>query len=202
MRRSLEALAGWRREGLADDEVRGERQHLQPPARRSRLLAERIRARAAGGRAARTVLRLEITESTLMQEPERMPQLVEQVCATGVGLHLDDFGTGYSSLAALHRFPVEALKIDRSFVAALEHDAGSEPIVRSTIALAHSLGLAVIAEGIEEERQLGAAAGAGLRARPGLPASRGRCRRRGGRRAAARVAVGAAAVPRPLIARA
>jgi EAL domain-containing protein (putative c-di-GMP-specific phosphodiesterase class I) len=99
-------------------------------------------------------LRLEITESTLMEEPERMQHIVSEVCATGAGLHLDDFGTGYSSLASLHRFPVDALKIDRSFIASLNGTSGSEVIVRSTIALAHSLGLHVIAEGIEDSTQL------------------------------------------------
>ncbi|HEY5317982.1 MAG TPA: EAL domain-containing protein, partial [Solirubrobacteraceae bacterium] len=68
---------------------------------------------------------------------------------------LDDFGTGYSSLAALHRFPVDALKIDRSFVASITGESGgSDVIVRSTVALAHSLGLHVIAEGIEDTDQL------------------------------------------------
>jgi EAL domain-containing protein (putative c-di-GMP-specific phosphodiesterase class I) len=84
-----------------------------------------------------------------------MRGIVREVCSTGVGLHLDDFGTGYSSLAALHQFPVDALKIDRSFVASIEADGGgSDVIVRSTIALAHSLGLRVIAEGIEDKGQL------------------------------------------------
>jgi EAL domain-containing protein (putative c-di-GMP-specific phosphodiesterase class I) len=84
-----------------------------------------------------------------------MQTIVGEVCGTGVGLHLDDFGTGYSSLSALHQFPVDALKIDRSFVASLtDHSAGSDVIVRSTVALAHSLGLHVIAEGIEHPIQL------------------------------------------------
>jgi EAL domain-containing protein (putative c-di-GMP-specific phosphodiesterase class I) len=73
-----------------------------------------------------------------------------------VGLQLDDFGTGYSSLAALHQFPVGALKIDRSFIAAIDTAGGADGdvIVRSTVALAHSLGLGVIAEGIEHPAQL------------------------------------------------
>ena len=83
-----------------------------------------------------------------------MQQIVSEVYATGAGLHLDDFGTGYSSLAALHRFPVDALKIDRSFIAAIGDADGSDVIVRSTVALAHSLGLDVIAEGIEDPSQL------------------------------------------------
>ena len=80
---------------------------------------------------------------------------IAEVCGSGVGLHLDDFGTGYSSLATLHRCPVGALKIDRSFVASLNEDApDNDVIIRSTIALAHSLGLYVIAEGIEDVGQL------------------------------------------------
>ncbi|MDO8187961.1 EAL domain-containing protein [Conexibacter sp. JD483] len=97
-------------------------------------------------------LTLEITESTLVHEPELLRELVDGLCTAGVGLHLDDFGTGYSSLAALQRLPVDALKIDRSFVAAL--DESSDVIVRSTITLAHSLGMRVVAEGIETPEQL------------------------------------------------
>jgi EAL domain-containing protein (putative c-di-GMP-specific phosphodiesterase class I) len=91
-----------------------------------------------------------------MQEPESVQAIISQVCQTGARLHLDDFGTGYSSLSALHQFPVEALKIDRSFVAADNGSSGkgSEVVVRSTIALAHSLDLHVIAEGIEDHSQL------------------------------------------------
>jgi EAL domain-containing protein (putative c-di-GMP-specific phosphodiesterase class I) len=100
-------------------------------------------------------LLLEITESTLMHEPERISAIVSDVCANGVGLHLDDFGTGYSSLTALLQFPVQALKIDRSFVNHGDNDGGmNDAIVRSTIALAHSLGLEVIAEGVETPAQL------------------------------------------------
>jgi EAL domain-containing protein (putative c-di-GMP-specific phosphodiesterase class I) len=101
------------------------------------------------------LLLLEITESTLMHEPERIIRIVSDVCSRGVGLHLDDFGTGYSSLSALAQFPVNALKIDRGFINPTSTDGEiNQAIVRSTIALAHTLGLEVIAEGIETSRQL------------------------------------------------
>lgn len=115
-------------------------------------LAEKVSAALAAAGLPAMALKLEITESTLMRDPERMQQILADLCATGVELHLDDFGTGYSSLTALHQFPVEALKIDRSFVTSIT--TGSDVIVRSTIALAHSLGMQVIAEGIEDELQL------------------------------------------------
>jgi EAL domain-containing protein (putative c-di-GMP-specific phosphodiesterase class I) len=92
----------------------------------------------------------------MMQELERTQHVFSEVCGSGVGLHLDDFGTGYSSLTALHRFPVDALKIDRSFVSTISSNGeeSNDVIVRSTVALAHSLGLPVIAEGIECPDQL------------------------------------------------
>ncbi|HWF23812.1 MAG TPA: EAL domain-containing protein [Solirubrobacteraceae bacterium] len=153
LRRALDSLARWRGAGLVSPDVRVSvnvsARQLEDPG-----LPANVRAAIAAAGVEGDALRLEITESTLMEEPERMQHIVSEVCATGAGLHLDDFGTGYSSLAALHRFPVDALKIDRSFVASLSGTNGSEVIVRSTIALAHSLGLQVIAEGIEDETQL------------------------------------------------
>jgi diguanylate cyclase (GGDEF)-like protein/PAS domain S-box-containing protein len=153
LRRALDSLARWRAAGLVNPDVRMSvnvsARQLEDPG-----LPANVRAAIAAAGVEGDALRLEITESTLMEEPERMQHIVAEVCATGAGLHLDDFGTGYSSLAALHRFPVDALKIDRSFVASLSGTSGSEVIVRSTVALAHSLGLHVIAEGIEDETQL------------------------------------------------
>jgi diguanylate cyclase (GGDEF)-like protein/PAS domain S-box-containing protein len=154
LRTALDTLAGWRRAALVGDEVQMSvnvsGRQLDDPC-----LPQNVRAAIAAAGVPANVLRLEITESTLMQEPQRMRGIVREVCSTGVGLHLDDFGTGYSSLSALHQFPVDALKIDRSFVASIESGGGgSDVIVRSTIALAHSLGLRVIAEGIEETSQL------------------------------------------------
>ena len=92
---------------------------------------------------------LEITESAIMDEPQRALAILEALSAAGFKLSIDDFGTGYSSLAYLKRLPVDELKIDKSFVMAMERDADDAKIVRSTIDLAHNLGLSVVAEGIE-----------------------------------------------------
>jgi diguanylate cyclase (GGDEF)-like protein len=151
---ALQTLAGWRRDGLIGDDVcmsvNLSGRQLDDPA-----LAEQIRAAIRSASLPASALKLEITESTLIAESERTQRVFADVCAGGVGLHLDDFGTGYSSLAALHRLPVDALKIDRSFIAGLP-DAGRaiDVIVRTTVGMAHSLGLPVIAEGIENPEQL------------------------------------------------
>ncbi|HEX6793202.1 MAG TPA: EAL domain-containing protein [Casimicrobiaceae bacterium] len=96
---------------------------------------------------------LEITESSFMENPQRAVQTLGQLHALGVRLSIDDFGTGFSSLAYLRKLRVHEMKIDRTFVAAME-DANDMVIVRSTIDLAHNLGLRVVAEGIEDERSL------------------------------------------------
>ncbi len=100
-------------------------------------------------------LTLEITETTIMQDPEMAGRTLREIDALGVRLSIDDFGTGYSSLSYLSKLPVSELKIDRSFVMAMAENATDETIVRSTIDLAHNLGLVVVAEGVEtaEQRQ-------------------------------------------------
>ncbi len=92
---------------------------------------------------------LEITESAIMDDPVRAQLTLERLHAMGVELAIDDFGTGYSSLAYLKRLPVDELKIDKSFVLNMEHDADDAKIVKSTIDLGHNLGLRVVAEGLE-----------------------------------------------------
>ena len=95
---------------------------------------------------------LEITESAIMDDPQRAMLTLEQLRKLGFWLSIDDFGTGYSSLAYLKRLAVDELKIDKSFVMAMERDLDDAKIVRSTIELAHNLGLTVVAEGIETAR--------------------------------------------------
>ncbi len=92
---------------------------------------------------------LEITESAIMDDPQRALNTLERLSEMGFKLSIDDFGTGYSSLAYLKRLPVNELKIDKSFVMGMEQDHDDRKIVRSTIELAHALGLAVVAEGVE-----------------------------------------------------
>jgi diguanylate cyclase (GGDEF)-like protein len=96
-------------------------------------------------------LELEITESTILADPFRVRVVLNRLNEMGIRLAIDDFGTGYSSLAYLRNLPVHAIKIDRSFVMGMSEDASDATIVRSTIDLAHNLGLEVVAEGVESQ---------------------------------------------------
>ncbi len=99
-------------------------------------------------------LRLEITESVVMERPELARSMLLQLRDFGVRLSIDDFGTGYSSLAYLQRFPIDALKIDRSFVSGMGAQGENSKIARTIIDIGHNLGLVVIAEGVETREQL------------------------------------------------
>jgi EAL domain-containing protein (putative c-di-GMP-specific phosphodiesterase class I) len=100
------------------------------------------------------LLELELTESSLMTNTDDAVQTLRDLKALGVHLSIDDFGTGYSSLAYLQRFPIDALKIDRSFVSDITSDLDDATIIRAVIGMAHNLGLRVVAEGVENEAQL------------------------------------------------
>ena len=99
-------------------------------------------------------LEVELTESVLMADPERANQVLQQLHAMGIRIAIDDFGTGYSSLSYLKRFPAQTVKIDRSFISGLPSDGDDVAITQAVIAMAHSLGLHVVAEGVETAEQL------------------------------------------------
>jgi EAL domain-containing protein (putative c-di-GMP-specific phosphodiesterase class I) len=99
-------------------------------------------------------LDLEITESVAMEDASATAATLEELHALGVRVIIDDFGTGYSSLSRLERFPVDYIKIDRSFVSKLEEETGARVLVKAMIDLSHALGLEVIAEGVETAGQL------------------------------------------------
>jgi EAL domain-containing protein (putative c-di-GMP-specific phosphodiesterase class I) len=104
------------------------------------------------------MLELEITENTILSDPARTRTILNRLKELGVRLAIDDFGSGYSSLGYLKRLPLDVLKIDKSFVMTMLADDDSAAIVRSTIDLAHNLGLEVVAEGVATESIGGALA--------------------------------------------
>ena len=119
------------------------------------LVEDIIEAMSLHGVAA-SDLEVELTESVLMADPERANQVLQRLHGLGVRISIDDFGTGYSSLSYLKRFPAQTVKIDRSFIRGLPGDADDVAIIEAVIAMAHSLGLAVVAEGVETDEQLSA----------------------------------------------
>jgi EAL domain-containing protein (putative c-di-GMP-specific phosphodiesterase class I) len=99
-------------------------------------------------------LELEITERTLMEDTDANLATLSELKQLGVKISIDDFGVGHSSFSYLRRFAFDQIKLDRSFVAALEHDPSAAAIVRATLSLGHSLGLDAVAEGVESAEQL------------------------------------------------
>ncbi|MFC3680524.1 EAL domain-containing protein [Bacterioplanoides pacificum] len=117
-------------------------------------LADRIRNVIDISQIPPQCLELEITESTLMDDVETAIHIMQEVKKTGVSIAIDDFGTGYSSLAYIKRFPIDVLKVDRSFVMDIPQDQNDMAITAAVIAMAHKLSLEVVAEGVETEEQL------------------------------------------------
>jgi diguanylate cyclase (GGDEF)-like protein/PAS domain S-box-containing protein len=120
-----------------------------------------VQAALAAGRLPSDALLLEITEGALVQDPERVRRTLAALKALGVRLAVDDFGTGYSSLSYLQRFPIDVLKIDKSFVRGVASEEGDRAIARTVVALGRTLGLHTIAEGVETEAQRAALAALG-----------------------------------------
>ncbi|HSL85239.1 MAG TPA: EAL domain-containing protein, partial [Thermoanaerobaculia bacterium] len=152
LRTACRELAGWREaidpEGELFLSVNLSARHF-----RSEGLPERLVATAAEYCVEPARLNVEITESALMEGSERHREAVRALQDAGLQVHIDDFGTGYSSLSYLHRFSIQALKIDRSFIQELEEGEGNREIVEAIITLASNLGIGVIAEGVETEAQ-------------------------------------------------
>jgi EAL domain-containing protein (putative c-di-GMP-specific phosphodiesterase class I) len=99
-------------------------------------------------------LKLELTESLIIDDSSSTTRMLSELRDLGIQVHLDDFGTGYSSLSYLHNLPIDTLKIDRSFISRLGTSTNNTEIVQTMFALAHNLGMKVIAEGVETEEQL------------------------------------------------
>ena len=99
-------------------------------------------------------IEVEITENLCIRSPQHAIEQLNKLCQLGVSVAIDDFGTGYSSLSYLHRFPVHTIKIDQSFVKAIESEKGHYPVILAIISIARGLGLRLVAEGVETETQI------------------------------------------------
>ncbi len=171
---ALGQLATWRDEGLRISMS----VNLSARSLRERYLPDQIAQMLEQWSIPPERLILEITESAIMADPETAMEVVSRLHDIGVQLSIDDFGTGYSSLAYLKRLPMDELKIDQSFVKHMTENHSDLVIVRSTIDLAHNLGLRVVAEGIEQDeqidalKQLGCEFGQGYRISQALPLDR------------------------------
>jgi len=151
LRQACRQAAHWRAQGFRDLRVAV---NISPSLFREKDLAALVRVVLDEAGLPPEALELEITEGVLMGDVQRALGVLNELKAMGVFIAIDDFGTGYSSLAYLKRFPIDILKVDRSFV--IECDAGNEglAITRAIVSLAHSLNLRVVAEGVEKQTQL------------------------------------------------
>jgi EAL domain-containing protein (putative c-di-GMP-specific phosphodiesterase class I) len=119
-------------------------------------LAPRVKERVLREKCDPRFLELEITETGMLRDPEGVGRTLAELREFGVRVAIDDFGTGYSSLSHLKRFPIDTLKVDKTFVAGIDSDRGDHAIVAAVIALARALEIDVVAEGVETEAQLDA----------------------------------------------
>ena len=117
---------------------------------------DQIRARIAESATDPATIKLGITETLMVQNFAHATEALQKMKALGVSIAIDDFGTGYSSLSYLHQLPLDTLKIDRAFITNMDKSDSSRRVVRSVVQLAHALGMAIVAEGVEEEVQLAA----------------------------------------------
>jgi EAL domain-containing protein (putative c-di-GMP-specific phosphodiesterase class I) len=151
LREACRQILDWRKQGLAMELVAV---NLSARQLQQEDLVERIGGIIRESGVSPDLIQLEITEGAVLKNVDYAIAMLRQFGEMGIGIALDDFGTGYSSLTYLKRFPVDAVKIDRSFVRDLEHDASDATIVSTVIAMAENMHLNVIAEGVETEQQL------------------------------------------------
>ena len=150
MAHAIAQCAAWRRDGLAMNvSVNISARDLSDPE-----LPDRFGAMLQKHGCASSWITLELTESAILDDPDNALENLQRLHDLGCRLAIDDYGTGYSSLAYLRRLPVHELKIDKSFIVGMAHNSDDAVIVRSTIDLAHNLGLTVVAEGVEDEATL------------------------------------------------
>ncbi len=150
LRTALEQVTAWKKEGLATPAISinvSARQFDHPDF--VDMVKRSLEEFGNPGR----FLEIELTESMVMKAPEQAGEALRSLQALGVNALIDDFGTGYSSLAYLTRFPIHAIKIDRSFVKDLDADQHAQTIVRAIVNLAHGLGISVVGEGVETSHQ-------------------------------------------------
>lgn len=162
----------WRSEGFADVKVAVNVSYIQL---REGKLPERIQETLDKTGLPAEALEIELTESLFVADDENIQKQIDVISEMGVSLAIDDFGTGYSNLGYLRRFNARCLKIDRSFISAMGESSRDEPLVKAIIQMSHSLGLKVIAEGIEGEdslrklHELGCDEGQGFLWSPAMP---------------------------------
>jgi EAL domain-containing protein (putative c-di-GMP-specific phosphodiesterase class I) len=151
LNRACQQMIEWRRSGLAPERVAinlSARQFTQPD------LTEGIAAALEESGLEPEALEVEVTESMVMHDPQRATVVLERLKEMGVAVAIDDFGTGYSSLSYLKRFPIDYIKIDQSFVRGIPADAEDVGITNAIIAMAKTLDVKLIAEGVDKAEQL------------------------------------------------
>ena len=164
--RAVEDILRWQAMGL---EVPRTAVNVSAIQLRQKDFVDSVLEAIAGFGRSKPLLDVEITESVLVDDIDETTRKLQTLRRAGVEISVDDFGTGYCSLSYLARLPVDVLKIDRSFVVRMRDAGYPRNIVAMIVSLAHTLGLKVIAEGVEDNEQVRPAAGSGLRPDPGLP---------------------------------